>query len=159
MWKWLLAWLLSSLVGTLLHFVYDWWPNALTAIFTPVNESVWEHLKLLFWPYLAAAWVLVRTEWEPWRAWTGHLTALLAMPAILLGVYYALLAGFDAGADWFNIVLYYLVMAAGFVLARHVGRYASGRFAAPLLLAVCVYALLLTLFSFAPPTLPVFVSA
>ena len=48
MWKWLLAWLLSSLVGTLLHFVYDWWPNALTAIFTPVNESVWEHLKLLF---------------------------------------------------------------------------------------------------------------
>lgn len=34
------------------HFVYDWFPNALTAIFFPVNESIWEHMKLLVTPYL-----------------------------------------------------------------------------------------------------------
>lgn len=37
--------------GTLLHFVFDWFGrNPIVGIFAPVNESVWEHLKLGFWP-------------------------------------------------------------------------------------------------------------
>ena len=32
----------------LFHFIYDWLPSSLTAIFFPVNESIWEHMKLLF---------------------------------------------------------------------------------------------------------------
>lgn len=32
----------------LFHFIYDWFPSTLTAIFFPVNESIWEHMKLLF---------------------------------------------------------------------------------------------------------------
>ncbi len=39
------------LFGSLLHFVYEWsGNNVLVGIFAPVNESTWEHLKLLFWP-------------------------------------------------------------------------------------------------------------
>lgn len=39
------------LFGTLLHFVYEWsGNNAFVGIFGAVNESTWEHLKLLFWP-------------------------------------------------------------------------------------------------------------
>ena len=36
--------------GSMLHFIYGW-TNHLSAIglFAPVNESVWEHLKLGFW--------------------------------------------------------------------------------------------------------------
>ena len=30
------------------HFIYDWLPCTLTEIFFPVNESIWEHMKLLF---------------------------------------------------------------------------------------------------------------
>ena len=32
----------------LFHFIYNWFPCALTEIFFPVNESIWEHMKLLF---------------------------------------------------------------------------------------------------------------
>ncbi len=155
--RWVIAWLLTSLTGTLLHFLHDCWPNALTALVAPVNESVWEHLKLLFWPYLTAAWLLVRRESEPWRAWAGHLAALLGMPMLLLGSYYALLSGFDYTAGWLNISLYYLILGLGFALARHVGRsHTAARWAPWLLLAVCIFALLLTLFTFAAPALPVF---
>ncbi|WP_167957041.1 DUF6512 family protein [Anaerosporobacter faecicola] len=43
--------LFSLVVGSLLHFVYDWsGQNTLVSYFSPVNESVWEHLKLLFVP-------------------------------------------------------------------------------------------------------------
>ena len=35
-----------------LHFIYDWWPNSLFSIFAPVNESIWEHMKLIFTSYV-----------------------------------------------------------------------------------------------------------
>ena len=50
--------LFTALAGTLLHFLYDWVPNPLTALVSGVNESVWEHMKLLFVPvflYLAVS--------------------------------------------------------------------------------------------------------
>lgn len=60
--KWWIICFLSILAGSALHFLYDLWPNPLTAVFAPVNESVWEHLKLLYWPFLAAAFVLTKDE-------------------------------------------------------------------------------------------------
>lgn len=40
-------------LGTFSHFFYQWTGgNGLVALFCPVNESTWEHLKLLFFPYL-----------------------------------------------------------------------------------------------------------
>ena len=42
-----------SLLGTLLHFTYRWSGcNPLIGLIAPVNESVWEHMKLLFFPML-----------------------------------------------------------------------------------------------------------
>lgn len=42
------------IIGSLCHFVYEWsGESSLAALFCPVNESTWEHLKLLFFPYLA----------------------------------------------------------------------------------------------------------
>lgn len=34
------------------HFTFNWSNNILVGIFSPVNESIWEHLKLLFFPML-----------------------------------------------------------------------------------------------------------
>ena len=43
-------------VGTLLHFVYEWSGKmVLVAPFSNVNESTWEHMKLLFYPALLFA--------------------------------------------------------------------------------------------------------
>lgn len=30
------------------HFLYSWIPSGLTSIFFPVNESIWEHMKMIF---------------------------------------------------------------------------------------------------------------
>ena len=30
----------------LAHFIYTWFPNTLFSIFFPVNESIWEHMKM-----------------------------------------------------------------------------------------------------------------
>lgn len=42
-----------SVIGTLLHFAYSLSGNNFAVgLFTPVNESIWEHTKLLFFPML-----------------------------------------------------------------------------------------------------------
>ena len=36
------------LLSFLFHSMYEWFPNCIKAIFFPVNESIWEHMKLIF---------------------------------------------------------------------------------------------------------------
>ena len=44
--------IISTIIAFLLcfplHFLYDKFPNFITSIFSPVNESIWEHMKILF---------------------------------------------------------------------------------------------------------------
>lgn len=43
--------IVTVILGTLLHFTYEWsGKNDFVALFSAVNESTWEHLKLLFVP-------------------------------------------------------------------------------------------------------------
>lgn len=45
--------IITVVFGSLLHFMYDWLGRStIAAIISPVNESPWEHLKLLFIPML-----------------------------------------------------------------------------------------------------------
>ena len=32
----------------LYHFLYEWFPNPVFSVLFPVNESIWEHMKLLY---------------------------------------------------------------------------------------------------------------
>lgn len=41
------------IAGTFSHFLYEWTNrNFIIGLFTPVNESTWEHMKLIFFPML-----------------------------------------------------------------------------------------------------------
>ena len=49
------------ITGTLAHFLYEWTgKNFIAGLFTPVNESIWEHMKLIFFPMLAYAIYMIR---------------------------------------------------------------------------------------------------
>ena len=48
--------LITITVGILAHSIYEFsGKNPITALIAPVNESVWEHLKILFFPFLLAS--------------------------------------------------------------------------------------------------------
>lgn len=43
----------TLITGTLLHFTYEWSGNKeIISFFSPINESTWEHLKLVFFPVI-----------------------------------------------------------------------------------------------------------
>ena len=155
--RWLFVFFLTAAAGAVLHFLYDLWPNALTAILAPVNESVWEHLKLLYWPFLAAAFYLTRGAEDGRQGWCALLLGLLAAPVLLLGAYYPLACGFSLHGLALDILLYILALAAGFFLAyRLQPRWLPGSVCGIFVIAAGLYGAALALFSFAPPELPIF---
>ena len=117
---WLLTALGAILAGAGLHFLWQALPNPLFALISPVNESVWEHLKLLYWPMLAAALVLAR---GPRRiaVWAGFFPAIVLQPVFLLALYYGLRALGVQGLA-VDLTLYVLTMAGGFLLAARLSR-------------------------------------
>lgn len=52
-WSSVIGFFVVCILGVINHYVYQLTGNNVIAgMFTPINESVWEHLKLLFFPYL-----------------------------------------------------------------------------------------------------------
>ena len=80
-----------SVLGVLLHFTYEWsGDNAVVGLFSAVNESTWEHLKLLFFPFLLLTIleVLLRGNMLPEQFPPARVLGILAgMGGIVVGFY------------------------------------------------------------------------
>lgn len=144
---------LTMLLGAGLHFLYSWYPNGATALFSPVCESIWEHIKLLFWPYLLAALWLNRDRPGGTRPWYLSLLLICAI-MLLLGYCYHIL--FGGQAMWVDVLLYVLLMVLGFWLpTRFSGPFDGPWWLIPPLLTVLLAAALLV-FTLWPPHLLLF---
>jgi len=108
-------WLITAIAGTLLHFVYDLLPSLPTALISPVNESIWEHVKIIFWPFLAAGlYGSRRKERGNLAAW---LAALLVICGLLLAVGWTFHVMLGLESIVFDIGLFLALLALGFWLA------------------------------------------
>ena len=56
--KIIINFLISFGLCFLVHNIYKWSPNNLTAIFFPVNESIWEHMKMLFTVFMLSGFII-----------------------------------------------------------------------------------------------------
>lgn len=143
----LLTFLIASGLGVLLHFLYGWFPNPLIALISPVRESLWEHLKILYIPLLLSGLFLGgKRELTPW------LFSLLTVCGLMLLIGWLYNVVFRGQADIFNIILYFILMIIGFRLPRIVWPLADwpGVGAACAILTVLLAALMVV-FTFAPP--------
>ena len=141
--------------GTLLHFLYGWTDWIGAAVFAPVNESVWEHLKLLFWPMLlmtAAEYMAYGNGRKNFiQAKTaGLLVGLAAIPVL----YYA--AKPFAGVDCLpvNLLIFALSTAAAWLVSFKCMISNKGSAPAAAAAAILLFtsiALLFVSFTFSPP--------
>ena len=150
---------IACALGTVAHFLYVWFPSALLGLFVPVNESVWEHLKLLFWPTILTATGMAQGSTHPQRFWGAVLSMVLVTPVGMLGVYYLLRAGFGLSSLTLDLLLYYGTMTVQFWgIARLRTRPLEHRTGILVMLAG-LYAICLMALTLAPPQLPIFMSA
>ena len=152
--------LFTSVVGTLLHFLFDWTGGSvIVALLSAVNESIWEHLKLLFYPMV----VFALAEYYFWGKDTrsfccikliGIIIGLVLIPV----VYYTYTGILGIKADWFNVAIFFL--AAGVVFWVETKLFQWG-FTCPIhsqLAAVLIglIAITFTILTFVPPHIPFF---
>ena len=101
----------AVLAGVGLHFLYARFPCTLSALLSPVCESLWEHIKILYWPYLAASAFLAWGRPTGMRPWLLSLVILCPLMLVLGLLLHAALA---LHALWLDIALYLGLMAFGF---------------------------------------------
>ena len=153
----LAGFLFTAALGTLLHFVYDWCGgSALAAAFSAVNESTWEHMKLLFFPALVFSvvqvWALGRTYPDLLEVRAISVLAGLALIPTLFYTYTGVL-GFHV--MWADIAVFFLAALGMCALEfRLLGRRRAAlwRQVAGLLL-LWVLAFLFVYWTFRPPHL------
>lgn len=143
----IVAFVLTTLAGACLHFLYDLLPNPVTALFSPVRESIWEHLKIIYWPYLAAMLLFTgkagRGRRGPW------MFSLLVISVAMLVAAYVYHISLGGSSTVFDIGLYVVLMAVGFYLPGRLKENA-GR-SAPVFFLLVLLGAAIVLFTFLPP--------
>ena len=149
-----------SVAGTLLHFLYDWSGQlALVGVFSAVNESIWEHMKLLFFPLLIFAVIQSRylaTEYE--NFWCVKLLGTVLGLVIIPLLYYTYTGALGVSADWFNITIFFIAAAAVFWLEARLlrGEYRCLLPSSAAMAGLVFLGVLFAAFTFLPPNLPLF---
>ena len=149
----------TSLLGTLLHFLYDWTGGSLLAApFSGVNESTWEHMKLLFWPmllYAVAQSFFFRDRGDYWCIkLRGILLGLVLIPVL----FYTYNGVIGRSPDWINIAIFFVSAAAVYFYETRLFERESVTCRCPkwAVGALCLIGALFVAFTFATPEIGVF---
>ena len=149
----------TAVFGTLLHFVYDWTGNIAFAPISAVNESTWEHMKILFFPMLAFALLQARFCAKSVKSFWQIKFYSLSFGLLLVPVFFYTLNGmFGNYPDWINIGIFFLSAFLGYLLEY---RLFNAEFESKLPKAVAIAFLVLigltfSVFTFFPPQIPLF---
>ena len=147
----------TAVIGTLLHFLFDWTGgNIVAALFSAVNESIWEHLKLLLYPMVVFA-IIEYFFWgkDAQNFWCVKATGILLGLVLIPVVYYTYTGALGVEADWFNITIFFLVAGVVFWVETKLFQrefYCRGKWWPVLVLLAVVF----TVLTFVPPRIPLF---
>ena len=145
--------------GTILHFLYDWTGGSiLFSPFSGVNESTWEHMKLLFWPLFLFALVQRLFFKNQENYWCVKLAEILLGLVLIPALFYTYNGVFGKSPDWINIAIFYATSLLIFLFEwwafkndRLQRKYPRLAFAAN-----CLIGVLFVAFTFMPPQIPLF---
>lgn len=102
-----------SILGVLLHFTYEWsGDNPAVGLFSAVNESTWEHLKLIFFPMLLLTmieflWSHIQEKPLPENYLPARTIGILSGMAFIVVVFYTLNGVLGRNYEILNIALYF----------------------------------------------------
>lgn len=153
------AFLIISILGTLGHFVYEiTGKNTFIGLFFPINESTWEHLKLLFYPaliYFGAEYLLNYKNNKNYIS-ASVISIFIGIISIIV-LFYTYQGVIGKNIDFINISIYYIsviiTLVSQYILFKnHKCTCNPNLFLIPIFLMVILFAV----FSINPPKLGIF---
>ena len=159
--KWeLVGFFFIMIMGTLLHFCFEWSGSfAPLALFCAVNESVWEHLKLGFWPCFFFALL----EYACWgnkanNFLTAKALSLYIIPITITALFYTYTAILGTHVLAIDILIFAIsILLAQFISFRVLTSEKDySKFNTTALVLAAILTLAFSLFTYFPPKLEVF---
>lgn len=155
----LMGFAVTSLLGTLLHFLYEWLGEAIwIAPFSGVNESTWEHMKLLFWPMFF--WAIIQSFFfqEIETFWCVKFRGILIGMMLIPIIFYSYKGIIGRSPDWINIAIFFVSVAIAYLyetqlfqIQSKACKYPKCRF-----YFLCFIGLLFVVFTFQTPEIGIF---
>lgn len=150
------------IIGSLWHSIYEFTGNKfLVGLFAAVNESIWEHTKMVLIPIIA--WFLIyylvfskkhKINKDKWL--TSLLVSLITSIISIPMLYYFYTSAFGIESIVCDILILFLAIAFGQSLALHIYRYSKGinhNLVSVILILIVGGYIFLTL---SPPKIPMF---
>ena len=156
--------LVAAFLGTLNHFLYFLsGQSAIVALFCPVNESVWEHLKLLYFPFLfVSIWEYLALRPAVLHFFYCRYLGVIFGILFTVSVFYTYSGILGRNFLVLDILLFYssvivsFGMSAYFSGRSHTSRETDSTFVISLWVITAFFFFVFTCF---PPDLPLFYSA
>ena len=154
-----IGFLFVIITGTLAHFLYEWsGNNAIVGLFTPVNESIWEHMKLLFFPMLLYALFIHAKFYKTYSCISSALCFGISIGTLLIPVFfYAYTAILGKDLFFMDIGIFILSIMIAFWLSYKLTL--SCRLESHALLfctVVCILFVCFMVFTYYPPDFQIF---
>ena len=149
----------TSLGGTLLHFLYDWLGEAKwIAPLSGVNESTWEHMKLLFWPMFIFAIVQSFFFRDRTDFWCIKLRGILLGISLIPVIFYVYNGVIGRSPDWLNIAIFFICAAIAYIYEtkQFKEKATACKQKDPAIAMLCLIAILFAVFTFLTPELGIF---
>jgi len=151
------------IIGTLFHFIYEWSGNSpVIAFMTPINESPWERLKVLFFPVILYALIEFFILGKKYRNFaTAKLLGIISGMAFILVAFYTYYGIFGQEILLLDMGIFllasYLTHSVSCFHCLHRQTRTLPFKLAPAMLAFMV--ICFVVFTIYPPSLPLFANA
>jgi hypothetical protein len=155
----LMGFAVTSLGGTLLHFLYDWTGGLkLVAPISGVNESTWEHMKLLFFPMLLFAVVQSFFFRDVKEFWCIKLRGILLGIILIPVLFYTYNGVIGRSPDFINISIFFISDAIAYVFETKKFKSKKIRCGYPkaAFIILCAVGVLFIVFTFVTPKICIF---
>lgn len=154
-----IGFLTTSIFGTLLHFLYEWLNEAVwIAPFSGINESTWEHMKLLFWPMFIFAIVQSFFFKERQDFWCIKLRGILLGIILIPIIFYTSNGIIGKTPSWFNIAIFFISAAIAYIYESRlfISEKIICKSSTLNILFLSIIAILFIIFTFTTPELGIF---
>lgn len=153
------------LLGAVLHFAYEFsGKNVIVGIFVPINESIWEHLKLSFYPIIFS-WVLfyilfnnkLKIEFDVLMV--SMISSAVISVIVIVSFYYSYTGALGIESLVMDILSLLVAIFISQLVAKHIYTYSKPNNITlyTSLILLLLFIIMFTVFTFNPPRLPLFV--
>ncbi len=150
---------LVMVTGTLMHFAYDFFGNnRLVGMIAPVNESTWEHMKLIFFPGLIAQIVL----YYMYKGTYPHISYILSLGTLagtlsIPVMFYTYKGVLGYGVQWIDVTIFFIaVILCYLIIFKKYSCHMPDWIGYILLFLMFAMILMFFIFTYNPPVLGIF---